>query len=139
MQASRLSKGMNFDANLTNPRPVGTIHSKGSFGPWQVDDPGDSPVAGNYRFDNANLGHFQGDRGNTQLDGRYQGTLRNIKVDGETDVPDFSLSEFGNATALHTRFHATVDGTNGDTWLDPVDATLGHSQFTVQGEIVRVA
>jgi hypothetical protein len=32
-----------------------------------------------------------------------------------------------------------VDGTNGDTWLEPVDATLGHSHFTAQGAIVRVA
>jgi hypothetical protein len=31
-----------------------------------------------------------------------------------------------------------VDGTNGDTWLEPVDATLGHSHFTAQGAIVRV-
>jgi hypothetical protein len=31
-----------------------------------------------------------------------------------------------------------VDGTNGDTWLDPVDATLGHSHFTTRGKVVRV-
>jgi len=31
-----------------------------------------------------------------------------------------------------------VDGTNGDTWLEPVDATLGHSHFTATGQIVRV-
>ena len=130
--------GMNFDAKLTNPRPVGTIQSTGSFGPWQVDEPGDSAVAGNYRFDNANLGDFKGIAGTLNSTGRYQGTLRNIQVDGEADVPDFSLSQFGNAMALRTRFHATVDGTNGDTWLDPVDATLGHTQFTVQGKIVRV-
>ena len=131
-------EGMNFDAKLINPRPVGAIQSTGSFGPWQVDDPGASAVAGNYRFDNANLGDFKGIAGTLNSTGRYEGTLRNIQVDGEADVPNFSLSEFGNSMALHTRFHATVDGTNGDTWLDPVDATLGHSQFTVQGKIVRV-
>jgi hypothetical protein len=37
---------------------------------------------------------------------------------------------------LHTQFHAQVDGTNGDTWLQPVSATLGHTQFTTQGKIV---
>jgi hypothetical protein len=31
-----------------------------------------------------------------------------------------------------------VDATDGDTWLEPVDATLGHSHFTAQGQIVRV-
>jgi hypothetical protein len=31
-----------------------------------------------------------------------------------------------------------VDGTNGDTWLQPVHATLGESRFTAEGKIVRV-
>jgi hypothetical protein len=31
-----------------------------------------------------------------------------------------------------------VDGTNGDTWLEPVNATLGQSHFTAEGEVVRV-
>ena len=131
-------EAMNFDAELTNPRPVGTIHSKGKFGPWQVDDPGDSPVEGEYRFDHADLSSFKGIAGILTSTGRYEGTLRNINVDGETDTPDFRLSGTGNATPLHTRFHAKVDGTDGDTWLDPVDATLGRSRFTVQGQIVRV-
>jgi hypothetical protein len=39
---------------------------------------------------------------------------------------------------LHTTFHARVDGTNGDTWLDPVDATMNSSHFTAKGQIVRV-
>lgn len=131
-------QGMHFDANLTNPQPVGTIHSKGTFGPWQVDDPGNSLVAGEYRFDNANLATFKGIAGTLNSTGRYQGTLRDIKVEGEADVPDFSLSDFGNTVALHTHFNATVDGTNGDTSLEPVEATLGRSQFTVQGKVVRV-
>jgi hypothetical protein len=60
-------------------------------------------------------------------------------VDGKTDTPDFQLTHFGAPMALHTEFHAHVDGTNGDTWLDPVQATLGQSHFTVRGEVVRVA
>jgi hypothetical protein len=39
---------------------------------------------------------------------------------------------------LTTTFHARVDGTNGDTWLEPVDATLAGSHFTASGPIVRV-
>jgi len=53
-------------------------------------------------------------------------------------VPDFRLPQFGNPVALHTRFHARVDGTDGDTWLDPVEATLGGSHFTTRGKVVRV-
>ncbi|MFZ0745909.1 MAG: hypothetical protein WAM85_15980 [Terracidiphilus sp.] len=129
---------MSFEAQLTNPRPVGTIHTTGKFGPWLVDDPDESPVEGDYSFDHADLASFKGIAGILTSTGHYQGTLRNINVDGETETPDFQLPDFGNAMALHTQFHATVDGTDGDTWLDPVNATLGHSHFVVQGQIVRV-
>jgi hypothetical protein len=129
---------MSFEADLTNPRPVGTIHTTGSFGPWHVADPGESPITGDYRFDHADLAGFKGIAGILSSTGHYQGTLRDLTVDGQTETPDFRLTHFGNAMALSTRFHATVDGTNGDTWLDPVDATLGHSHFTARGQIVRV-
>jgi hypothetical protein len=130
--------GMGFDAELTNPRPVGTIHSTGRFGPWYVADPGESPITGDYRFDHADLAIFKGIAGILTSTGHYQGTLRDIIADGEADVPDFRLTKFGNAMPLNTHFHARVDGTNGDTWLEPVDATLGRSHFTAQGQIVRV-
>jgi hypothetical protein len=129
---------MNYDAELTNPRPVGTIHATGSFGPLPGADLGEAPVQGEYRFDHADLASFKGIAGILSSTGRYQGTLRDMTVDGETDTPDFRLTHFGTAMALHTRFHAKVDGTNGDTWLQPVDATLGRSHFTAVGQVVRV-
>jgi hypothetical protein len=129
---------MGFDATLTNPRPVGTIYSTGTLGPWQVADPGQTPITGDYRFDHADLSIFKGIAGILTSTGHYQGTLRDLVVDGEADVHDFRLSHFGNAQPLSTRFHARVDGTNGDTWLEPVHAILGRSHFTTDGKIVRV-
>jgi hypothetical protein len=117
---------------------VGTIHATGSFGPWHTADPGESPLTGDYRFEHADLGGFKGISGILSSTGHYEGTLRKLVVDGQTETPDFRLKHFGNAMLLTTHFHARVDGTNGDTWLEPVDATLGHSHFTAQGAIVRV-
>jgi hypothetical protein len=129
---------VHFTADLTNPRPRGQVHAAGTLGPWQVADPGETPLAGNYRFDRADLATFKGVAGILASTGRYQGTLREIAVVGETDTPDFRLSPFGTVLPLHTRFNARVDGTTGDTWLDAVDATLGSSHFTAKGQIVRV-
>jgi hypothetical protein len=127
-----------FNAELTNPKPLGTIHTTGSFGPWHKTDPGESPLAGDYRFEHADLSTFKGIAGILDSTGHFQGTLRDLTVDGDTRTPDFRLTHYGNALALTTHFHARVDGTNGDTWLEPVDAMLGHSHFTAQGAIVRV-
>jgi hypothetical protein len=129
---------MKFTADLTNPRPVGIIHTTGTFGPWTVDDPGESPVGGHYTFSHANLGDFHGIAGTLDSTGDFQGALRNITVDGVTETPDFRLTNFGTPMHLHTQFHAFVDATNGDTHLEPVHATLGGSQFITAGDIVRV-
>jgi hypothetical protein len=129
---------MGFDAEVTIPKPEGTVKTTGSFGPWQGADLGDSPIAGDYRFEHADLGVFKGIAGILSSTGHYEGTLRALMVDGQAETPDFRLTHFGAALPLVTRFHARVDGTNGDTWLEPVDATLGHSHFTAQGAIVRV-
>jgi hypothetical protein len=130
---------VNFDAEVTVPKPHGAAHATGTIGPWNQTDPGESALEGKYTFDNADLGSFKGIAGTLSSTGNYQGTLRELLVDGDTDTPNFALTHFGHTMALHTHFHAKVDATNGDTWLEPVNATLGHSQFTAQGQVVRVA
>lgn len=127
---------MHFDAVLTNPRPAGIIHSSGELGPWAVEDAGATPVRGNYLFEHADLGVFKDIAGILRSTGKYSGVLRDLEVEGQTDTPDFRLKSFGTAVPLMTKFHAHVDGTNGDTWLQPVDATLGQSHFTAVGQIV---
>jgi hypothetical protein len=126
-----------YEAELTNPRPRGMIHTHGKIGPWNVPDAGETPLNGDYLFEHADLGDFKGIAGMMSSDGHYQGTLRDLTVDGETNVPDFQLDRFGTLVPLYTRFHAVVDGTNGDTQLEPVDALLDHSHFQVRGQVVR--
>jgi hypothetical protein len=108
------------------------------MGQWVVDDPGETPLAGEYQFKHADLGVFKGIAGILESTGKYEGVLRTLVVDGVTDTPDFRLTNFGTPMPLHTKFHALVDGTNGDTRLQPVDAMLGRSHFTAEGQIVRV-
>jgi hypothetical protein len=138
LKGVRSGAPMIFDAQLQNPKPPGLIHTTGSFGPWIVADPGSSPIQGDYTFNHADLSVFKGIAGLLNSTGKYVGTLRDMTVDGQTDTPDFQLSRFGHTMLLHTKFHARVDGTNGDTWLDPVDATMNSSHFTAKGQIVRV-
>jgi hypothetical protein len=139
LSLTRLTAGgpMHFDAQLTNPRPAGVIQTSGELGPWVVEDPGETPVSGTYRFEHADLSVFKGIAGILNSTGEYSGVLRDLTVDGQTDTPDFRLTHFGSPIPLSTRFHAHVDGTNGDTWLQPVDAMLGKSHLTAVGQIVR--
>jgi hypothetical protein len=70
--------------------------------------------------------------------GTYSGVISELQVEGETDTPDFSLDRVGKPVPLHTNFSATVDGTNGDTYLHPVNATLEHSLIVAVGKVVRI-
>ena len=127
-----------FEAVVQNPRPPGEIHTTGAFGPWVVDDPGNSPIRGDYTFKHADLSVFNGIAGMLDSKGHYMGTLRDMQVDGQTDTPDFQLSRYGHTMALHTNFDAKVDGTTGDTWLNSVNATMDASHFITKGKVVRV-
>lgn len=138
LKSVRSGAPMIFDAEVQNPTPPGLIHTTGAFGPWIVADPGNSPVRGNYTFKHADLSVFKGIAGTLDSTGNYMGTLRDLAVDGQTDTPNFQLSRFGHTMVLHTNFDARVDGTNGDTWLNAVNATLNGSHFTAKGQIVRV-
>ncbi len=131
-------EAINFDAELTNPRPRGKVSTTGSIGPWQGVDFGEAPLQGEYRMEQAELASFKGIAGTLNSTGHFAGTLRDLTVEGETETPDFRLTHFGNGMRLTTRFHARVDGTNGDTWLEPVEAVLGQSHFNVKGSIVRL-
>jgi hypothetical protein len=127
-----------YDATLTNAIPRGDIHATGSFGPWNNESPGDSPVTGNYTFDHADLGTIHGIGGILSSTGKFGGQLNRIDVNGDTDTPDFSLDTANHPVRLKTHFHAIVDGTTGDTYLQPVAAILGSSQFTCSGSVVNV-
>jgi hypothetical protein len=126
---------MKFQATLTNPKPPGNIQSSGEFGPWQSDDPSLNPVAGSYIFQNADLSVFKGIAGKLSSEGKYQGMLERIIVDGWTDTPDFSLKVSGQPVHLKTQFHAIVDGTDGDTYLEPVNAQFGQSSVIARGGV----
>lgn len=128
---------MKYVAALTNAKPPGEIISKGSFGPWVAEEPGDTPLDGSYDFDNADLGVFTGISGTLHSTGTFGGTLSSLDVTGEASVPNFALKNSGNPVPLKTRFQVRVDGTNGDTILKPVIGTLGKTTFTTSGTVIK--
>jgi hypothetical protein len=139
MDASTPGQALRFEADLVNPKPVGMIHSSGSFGPFQEDSPQDTPVKGSYSFSGADLSTIKGIAGILSSVGEYSGTLDNIVVDGKTETPDFKVARSGHAVPLTTEFHAIVDGTSGDTYLQPVKAMVSHSLVIARGSVVHVA
>src|SRR5580692_4103412 len=101
-----------FHALLTNAIPKGEIDATGEFGPWEAEEPSETPANGHYTFQNADLGTLKGLRGILSSKGQFSGPL------------DYS---------------ALVDGTNGDVTLKGVTAKFLHTTLLVSGKIVDVS
>ena len=124
MQNLGLGRSAPYQASLTNAFPRGEIRSTGHFGPWQPDEPSQTALSGTYQFKHADLDPLPGISGTLDSAGKFEGILERIVADGETSTPDFALDVTEHPIPLTTQFHAIIDGTTGDTGLDPV-----HAQF----------
>lgn len=133
-----LDKPAEFQASLTNPEPPGEIRTTGRFGPWNAEEPSQTPVSGTYVFSRADLSSFHGIGGILSSTGKFDGRLRRIEVDGTTDTPDFLLAVSRHPIPLRTTFHAVVDGTNGNSWLQPVRGMLRNTPILTRGQITKV-
>ena len=138
MHSFGFDRPASFHAILTNAVPAGAIDSQGEFGPWQSDEPGDTPLAATYRFTNADFTTLRGLSGTMSSTGKYSGTLDHLDVVGDTAMSNFALNVSGNPMPLTTHYIAVVDGTNGNTYLTSVEAHLGRSTINTKGEVVGV-
>ncbi len=135
MRSLGIAEQMPFTATLTNPLPKGQIETSGTFGPWQKGAPGETPLAGMYTFEKADLGTIKGIGGTLSSKGAFGGELGRISVKGETHVPDFHLTISNQPVALSASFQAVVDGTDGDTYLNEVNAQFGQTSLTATGAV----
>ena len=136
MDSVGFNRSMPFSASLTNPIPRGNIDVAGTFGPWRAPEPGATPLSGRYDFSKVDLGTIRGIGGSLRSMGDFTGMLSRIDVRGTTSSPDFSIDVAAQPVPLDTQFHAVVDGTDGDTYLDEVNARLLETSLTASGAIV---
>jgi hypothetical protein len=129
---------MPFRARLTNPVPKGLVETDGSVGPWRPGDPTALPIQGLYTLTDADLSTINGIGGTLQSRGQYVGRLTEITATGTTTTPDFNLDLGGRPMPLETSFTAIVNGTNGSTRLEQVDAKLGDTTIAATGAILNL-
>jgi hypothetical protein len=129
---------MKFIAGLTNPVPEGQVYSRGTFGPWNRDDPTLTPLAGAYTLADADLNTINGIGGKTSSTGTFRGVLTEIEANGESQTPNFSLDLGGKPVPLTTKFVVTVDGTNGTTRLDKIEARLSETTIVIKGMLTNL-
>jgi hypothetical protein len=125
-----------FKATLTNGVPPGEIEVNGKFGPWRRDEPGDTPLEGAFMFAKADLSVFKGIAGTLSSHGYFGGTLSKLQANGETNTPDFTIAVGGHPFPLYVKYRALIDGTNGDTRLNAIDAWFLNSYLYATGAVL---
>jgi hypothetical protein len=138
MSTVGVERAMPFEATLTNAVPPGDIVTHGSFGPWQSPNPGATPLEGIFTFDKADLSVFNGIAGILSSRGNFGGDLARIDVHGETETPDFVVKTGGHPVLLRAKYHAIVDGTNGNTTLERIDASFLNTAIVAKGGVIGV-
>ena len=126
---------IDYDLKFHNPEPPGEITARGKFGAWIHGNPGETPISGEYTFQNADLGFNGGIAGTMDSKGKFSGVLKHIDIGGDTQVPDFDVESGGRKFKLVTHYDAYVDGTQGDTFLKRVDARWGRTSLAVRGSV----
>ena len=129
--------GFSYDATFLNALPPGEIQSRGHFGPWNSDDPGQTPVSGTYKFEHAYLGVFGGIDGVLSSHDSFQGTLAQMETRGSVDIPDFKVRRASRSVPIESRFHAFVNALNGDVSLEHVQSAIAKSNVLARGSVEK--
>jgi hypothetical protein len=124
---------IHFAARVSNPEPHGEIAASGQFGPWKGVE---TPVGGDYTFQNADLGTFPGIAGILSSQGKFSGMLQHIDVSGKISIPDFEVKSSTHPVPLNSDFKAYVNGVNGDTFLNRVSSQFSKTTVVSEGKIV---
>ncbi len=123
---------INFSAKLTNPEPAGEVTTSGQFGPWRGLQ---TPISGDYKFENADLGPFEGIAGILSSEGKFSGVLEHIDAKGKVNVPNFETKSAGHPIDLNSDFTAYITGANGDTFLDQIICKSAKTTVIAKGKV----
>ena len=126
---------LTYNVKIHNPEPPGEVTAAGKFGVWNRSDPGQTPLSGEYTFEQADLSVYEGVAGKLSSQGKFTGTLAHVDISGTTDTPDFEVKSAGHPVQLKSEFSAYVDAIHGDTYLKQVNADFLKTHVVAEGSV----
>ena len=124
LSSAGLGIAMRYAAELTNPKPPGLIRCHGGFGPWVSENPSDTPLNGEYVFENADLGVFKGIAGRLDSTGMFGAHARQDRCrrrDAHAGLPAYDKRKHRAASDHVPRHHRRRQ------WQHAVAARRGHA------------
>lgn len=131
-----MAKGnpLHYVLQMTSPMPRGRVSARGDFGPVDTNDLGNTPLRGEFTFDNVRLNDIGTLRGTLAARGHFEKTLAAITADVTAEAPDFALGD-GRSERVTSHAQCTINGLNGDVVLNDVALRLGRSTIDIHGTL----
>ncbi len=129
------SSPLTYRLKVHNPQPPGEVTAEGKFGVWNLTDPGQTPLDGEYKFEQADLSVYDGISGTLSSAGKFSGKLAHVDISGTTQTPNFHVKSSSHSVAVTTQFSAYVDAIHGDTFLNNVTADFWKTHLIAHGSI----
>jgi hypothetical protein len=130
------NKAVNYAVDMQNAIPSGRIQARGTFGPLNAKQIGDTPVSGNFTFTTVSLQDVGDIGGTLGSKGQFRGPLGAIEAQADSLTPNFSVDD-GKPTRIDASIQCTINGVNGDVAIHNIEAHTGrttvHAIGTVQG------
>lgn len=133
------NKPLKYALFMNNALPTGEIRAHGEFGPWNSDDAGQTSASGEYTFDQADLGNFDGISGKLAATGKFAGVLGHLDTQGKIAIPQFMVTHSEHPVRVDSAYRAVVDGTNGDVTLQQVNPAVLKTRISAIGRIAGSA
>ena len=124
-----------FDVTLNNSDLPGEIRSTGAWGPWNPQQPGITPVHGEYVYRNANLAAFPVISGTLNSNGKFSGKLSRIYARGIVRIADFQVKDTSHRRRVNAAYQAVIDGTDGNVFLNQATAQFDHTTLAFNGSV----
>jgi len=135
LRAFALDRSAAFQIAVELSKPAALVESSGHVGPLKTGSPAEIPLTGSYRLTKGDLAVFSAIAGAFTSQGKYNGTLGQLTVDGAADSPDFQSKKNHHRVHLSARFHAVVNGLTGDIALPAVEAHFRNTTLLAHGDI----
>jgi len=130
------NKVMTYSVDMQNAIPAGRIESRGTFGPLNPKQIGNTPVSGTFTFTTVHLHDVGEISGILSAQGEFHGALGGIEAQADSVTPDFAV-DGGRPARVAGSIQCTINGTNGDVAMHVIEAHTGdtnvHASGTVQG------
>jgi len=127
-------QSLRYALEMQNPMPEGRIVAQGTFGPINTNDLGQTPLSGDFRFDQVQLSDIGKLKGELTSGGRFSGTLQSVNARATTDTPAFAIAE-GRPLDVAANVQCTINGLNGDVMLETVQMKMGTTPVEFHGSV----